>query len=221
MKKILCFLFACFIALAARAEPRTWTFCEDGKVKIVSGGSDWSFSKGGRINSDFVRFDSTNVVLQLIDGSDGFVPLMSLSEADRAYVTKVKDAPVDKAKLNREAEQRAAQNRAQAEEIEQEMARKKAYELKDAEFYMRGLKRRHDLDEIVRESDQVDADEKAGKIDRNAAASLRLKLKDRLRVNVEESERDLKEMQTEAEREWQRKQTNSAKSNQLLPVKEK
>jgi len=116
--------FACLIALATAAEAKTWTFCEDGKIKMLSGGGGVSFRKGGRIDGDFIRSDGTNAFLKLTDGSDGSVPLASLSEADRAYVEKVKGVPVEEAKLAREAQERQTKNRVQAEAKAKETARK-------------------------------------------------------------------------------------------------
>src|SRR5881396_2392595 len=46
MKISLCLSFACLIAVVAVAEPRTWTFTEDGKIKFQSG--SMSFAKGGK-----------------------------------------------------------------------------------------------------------------------------------------------------------------------------
>jgi len=113
MKTNLCLLFACLIAVAAGAESRTWTFCEGGRVKFQSGAL--SFAKGGRIDAEFLRLDGTNVFLKVKDGGDGSVPLATLSEADRAYVAKIKDVPVDVARLEREAQERQSQNRLQSE----------------------------------------------------------------------------------------------------------
>src|SRR5438094_863198 len=103
MKTNLCLSLSCLIAFTAVAEPRTWTFCTGGKIKFPSGGM--SFAKGGRIDAEFLRTDGTNVFF-FMDGSEGSVPLASLSDADRDYVAKVKNAPVDQARLAPEAHKR-------------------------------------------------------------------------------------------------------------------
>src|SRR5437867_4514998 len=90
-------LATCITCLTGLAGTHTWTFNEDGKI-IFSSGSAMSFAKGGRIDAQFLRADGTNVFL-LVENSQGQVPLASLSEADRAYVAKAKDTPIDQAKV--------------------------------------------------------------------------------------------------------------------------
>src|SRR5437870_4059214 len=102
-----CLSFASLIAVAAVAEPRTWTFCEDGKIKFQSG--DMSFAQGGRIDAELLRADTTNVFLRVINaggGQDGCVARTNLSKADLLYVEKVKDLSVDVAKVERDAQER-------------------------------------------------------------------------------------------------------------------
>jgi len=76
-------------ALLAASESRTWTF--EGNGNISSGPGIWSFRKGGRIDGRFVRLDGTNaVIVKLVDGTARSVPYASLSEADRAYLARLK-----------------------------------------------------------------------------------------------------------------------------------
>jgi hypothetical protein len=85
-------LALCLLAVIAGAHARTWTFRRDGQIQDPGGAT--SFRKGGRINADLVRVDGTNVILRLaLNGKDGAVPLDCLSDADRAYLGAVKNAP--------------------------------------------------------------------------------------------------------------------------------
>ncbi len=75
--------------LLAAPDARTWTFTEDGNIS--SGPGIWSFRKGGRVDGRFVRLDGTNaVIVKLVDGTARSVPFASLSEADQAYVVRLK-----------------------------------------------------------------------------------------------------------------------------------
>src|SRR5579863_5655973 len=97
MKMRLCLPFACMIALSAGAQspqpppgkagPHTWTFVENGKIKMRSG--TISYGRGGRLDADFIRLDGTNVLLHFPYGGAGSLPIASLSEADRAFVAGV------------------------------------------------------------------------------------------------------------------------------------
>jgi hypothetical protein len=82
-------LFLVVPCLLAASESRTWTFNGDGNIS--SGPGIWSFRKGGRIDGRFVRLDGTNaVIVKLVDGTARSVPYASLSEADQAYLARVK-----------------------------------------------------------------------------------------------------------------------------------
>ena len=82
----LCQLAPC---LFGASESRTWTFEDNGNIS--SGPGIWSFRKGGRIDGRFIRLDGTNaVIVKLVDGTARSVPYSSLSEADRAYLAKLK-----------------------------------------------------------------------------------------------------------------------------------
>jgi len=137
MKTSLCLSFACLIAVVAVAEPRTWTFTENGKIKFQSG--SMSFAKGGKIDAEFVRADMTNVFLKVINaggGQDGSVPLTSLSEADLLYVEWVNAAPVDVARVEQDAQAREAQNQQHAQVVAKETAKRMAEEATSARQYM-------------------------------------------------------------------------------------
>ena len=82
-------LFLLAPCLLAASESRTWTFNGDGSIS--SGPGIWSFRKGGRIDGRFVRLDGTNaVIVKLVDGTARSVPYASLSEADQAYIARLK-----------------------------------------------------------------------------------------------------------------------------------
>src|SRR2546425_1372662 len=115
MKTSLFLSCACFIAVGAVAESRTWTFTENGKIKFQSG--SMSFAKGGKIVAEFVRADTTNVFLKVLNaggGQDGCVPVTSLSEADILYVERVKAAPINVARVEQDAQAREAKNKQHA-----------------------------------------------------------------------------------------------------------
>ncbi|HVV73980.1 MAG TPA: hypothetical protein VHI52_21175 [Verrucomicrobiae bacterium] len=82
-------LFLLAPCLLAASESRTWTFNGDGNIS--SGPGIWSFRKGGRIDGRFVRLDGTNaVIVKLVDGTARSVPYAALSEADQAYLARLK-----------------------------------------------------------------------------------------------------------------------------------
>ena len=67
-------------------DTRTWTFAQDGKTE---GSGVWSFRKGGRMDADFVRMQGENsIVLRSTDGQERIVPVSSLSQKDRDYITQ-------------------------------------------------------------------------------------------------------------------------------------
>jgi S1-C subfamily serine protease len=138
MKTRLCLSLACIIAVVAVAEPRTWTFTENGKIRFQSG-SMMSFAKGGRIDAEFVRADTTNVFLKLINaggGQDGCVPVTSLSEADLLYVESVNAAPIDVVRVELDALAREARNQQHAQVVAKETAKKQAQEAASVHPYM-------------------------------------------------------------------------------------
>src|SRR5207244_13337722 len=137
MKTRLYFAFAALIAVVAVAEPRTWTFTENGNIKFRSG--SMSFAKGGKIDAEFVRADTTNVFLKVIDaggGEDGCVPVTSLSEADVLYVERVKAAPIDVARVEWDAQVREAKNQQRTSVVAKERAKKQAQQAASAAQYM-------------------------------------------------------------------------------------
>jgi len=128
----LCLSFA-LIALGANAEPRTWTLAEAGRIKFQSGGM--SFVKGGKIDAEFLRVETTNVFLRVKDGGDGCLPIASLSKADHAYLEKIKVmdtarflgvSAVEAARLDKEAQEQETKNRIQAEAAAKGLAKKEA-----------------------------------------------------------------------------------------------
>jgi len=129
MKLTLCLSFACLIAVVAVAEPRTWTFTANGRIKFQSG--RMIFVRGARIDGEFVRVDTTNVFLKVInDGraEDGCVPLISLSKADVLYVERVKAAPVNMATVEEDAQAREPKNRQDAQVVAKETPKRQALE---------------------------------------------------------------------------------------------
>lgn len=75
-------------------EPRTWTFCQDGKIDTQSG--VWSFKKGGRIDARFVRLIGTNVVeVKLaLNGKQGRLTITDLSDEDCVYLASISGQPI-------------------------------------------------------------------------------------------------------------------------------
>jgi hypothetical protein len=76
---------------------RTWTFTTNGTFRTEGSIAGMSFRKGGRIEAEFVRcadLNGTNVVyLRLETGSQGWVPILSLSTNDLEYVAAFKNEP--------------------------------------------------------------------------------------------------------------------------------
>jgi hypothetical protein len=85
---------ACLIAILVgvcgvlAAEPRTWTFSQDGQMKTPSGGLV-SFKKNGRLDAIFVRLETTNVVLLVRRGESRSLPAKSLSAPDLEYIARL------------------------------------------------------------------------------------------------------------------------------------
>jgi hypothetical protein len=74
------------------AAQRTWTFSQNGKMETRSGA--WSFKKGGRIDAEFIRLETNNiVVLKMANGENRSVSLSALSESDRQYVAQLSVPP--------------------------------------------------------------------------------------------------------------------------------
>ena len=87
-----CLFAAVFTAWSLfAAEPRTWTFSQDGQMKTASGGSV-SFKKNGRLDAEFVRLETNNVVLRVRHGEYRVIPAPSLSEVDRIYLARLTKA---------------------------------------------------------------------------------------------------------------------------------
>ena len=90
-----------------------------------------SFAKGGKIDAEFVRADTTKAFLKVIKaggGQDGCVPLTSLSEADLLYLERVKAAPVNVARVERDAQAGEVKNRNDAQAVAKESAQRQAQE---------------------------------------------------------------------------------------------
>jgi len=91
----LLWLFACTaFAQKPAAEPRTWTFRQDGRIETQSG--VWTFKKGGRVEGRFVRLSGSNVlVVKLaLNGREGRLNISSLSDEDCFYLAGVTGQPI-------------------------------------------------------------------------------------------------------------------------------
>jgi hypothetical protein len=114
-------LISFFALIAAGAEVHTWNFIRDGNLQSTESPGSLSFKKGGRFDGDFIRLSGTNdiVILGGLDGAEYLVGLTNLCTEDCDYVLKVKDSPVDEAKLQGEAAERVKQARARNAAIEE------------------------------------------------------------------------------------------------------
>jgi hypothetical protein len=147
MKAIL-FLF--LATVAAYAQPRTWTFAQDGKSDPQLGAL--SFRKGGRIDAQFVKMSGTNAVVLNMAGQKYLIALTNFSAGDRAYVAQVKGMPVDEAALAREAQNQriAAMQRLRAQqEVESESLKQQGVEARAWRKYRKAEEIRGVQDRIV------------------------------------------------------------------------
>src|SRR6266404_2775033 len=95
----LVWLFACTAFAqkpAARpiAEPRTWTFRQDGKIETQAG--VWTFKKGGRVEARFVGLSGSNVLIVklALNGREGRLNISSLSDEDCFYLAGITGQPI-------------------------------------------------------------------------------------------------------------------------------
>ncbi len=92
MQSVLLLLVVCLLPPGAWSQTRTWTFIQDGKM-VSDSGSSWSFKKNGRIDAAFVRVDGTNAILLAPAASYRTLPVLSLSQTDRAYLRQAGALP--------------------------------------------------------------------------------------------------------------------------------
>ena len=81
-----------------------------------------SYSKGGRLEGDFIRTSGDVAVIKMMDGNNAEVPIARFSEADQKVLRSVAGALIDERPLNREAGWRKARLGASGRAIQRHKA---------------------------------------------------------------------------------------------------